>query len=105
MAIPAAVALFHTVVVLQAMPEEDHVKNPSQPDTQPDEYLSEAHNAHKQRADASHAGAENINPQDTSSMPRGEDDAQTWADSPEYNDRTDTPGAGTATPPAKGSTD
>ena len=78
---------------------EDHVKHPSQPDTQPDEYLPEAPNAHKQRAGASKADVEGVNPRDTSSMPRGEDDAKTLADSPEYNDRTDVADAGTATPP------
>jgi hypothetical protein len=63
------------------------VKNPSQPDTQPDEYIPEAPNAHKQRAGESSADHEGVNPRDTSSMPRGEDDAKTWADSPEFNDR------------------
>lgn len=73
------------------------MKHPSQPDTQQDEYMPEAPNAHKQRDNAGdHAG---VNPRDTSSMPRGEDDDKTWSQSPEYHDRTDTPGAGTATPP------
>ena len=54
--------------------EENHVKHPSQPDTQPDEYLPEAPNAHKQRKlPADQAG---VNPRDPSSMPRAEDDAQ-----------------------------
>ena len=75
------------------------MKNPSQPDTQPDEYLSEAPNAHKQRAGTPDADVEGVNPRDTSSMPRGEDDAKTWSNSPEYHDRTDMPDAGTATPP------
>jgi hypothetical protein len=78
---------------------EAFVKNPSQPDTQPDEYLPEAPNAHKQRAGVPNADEEGVNPRDTSSMPRGEDDAKTWADSREYNDRTDVGDAGTATPP------
>jgi hypothetical protein len=80
---------------LQNGPAEDDVKNPSQPDTQPDEYIAEAPNAHKQNAGASHADVEGVNPRDTSSMPRGEDDLKTWAYSPEYHDRTDVPDAGT----------
>ena len=75
------------------------MKNPSEPDTQADEYMPEAPNAHKQRAGTPNADEEGINPRETSSMPRGEDDAQTRADSPEFNDRTNAPGAGTATPP------
>jgi hypothetical protein len=77
------------------MPEEDHVKHPSQPDTQPDEYMPEAPNAHKQRAGTPNADVEGVNPRNTSSMPRGEDDEKTRADSPEYNDRTDVGDAGT----------
>ena len=73
------------------------MKNPAEPDTQPDEYMPEAPNAHKNRIGA--PDHEGVNPRDTSSMPRGEDDAQTRADSPEFHDRTDVPGAGTATPP------
>jgi len=72
------------------------VKNPSQPDTQPDEYIADAPNAHKQRAGESNADVAGVNPRDTSSMPRGEDDAKTRANSREYNDRTDVgPDAGT----------
>ena len=71
------------------------MKNPSQPDTQPDEYMPEAPNAHKQRAGVPNADVEGINPRNTSSMPRGEDDEKTMADSPEYNDRTDVADAGT----------
>ncbi|HWI16421.1 MAG TPA: hypothetical protein VNT81_01650 [Vicinamibacterales bacterium] len=73
------------------------MKNPSQPDTQPDEYLPEAKGAHKDRR--MDADREGINPRDTSSMPRGEDDEKTRADSPEFHDRTDVPDAGTATLP------
>lgn len=73
------------------------MKHPSQPDTQRDEYMPEAPNAHKRRQDpADQAG---VNPRDTSSMPRGEDDEQTRAESPEFHDRTDVADAGTATPP------
>ena len=75
------------------------MKNPSEPDTQRDEYMPEAPNAHKQGAGASTADEEGINPRDTSSMPRGEDDAKTRADSPEFHDRTDVPDAGTAPAP------
>ena len=73
------------------------MRDPRTPDTQPDEYMPEAPNAHKTRDDASdHQG---VNPRDTSSMPRGEEDEKTRADSPEFHDRTDMPDAGTATPP------
>lgn len=73
------------------------MRDPSQPDKQRDEYMPDAPNAHKQRA--SNGDEAGINPRDTSSMPRGEDDPQTRADSPEFHDRTDVPEAGTATPP------
>ena len=61
------------------------MKNPSQPDTQRDEYMPDAPNAHKNRKDA--GDQEGVNPRDTSSMPRGEDDEQTRANSPEFHDR------------------
>lgn len=73
------------------------MRDPSKPDTQPDEYLPEAPNAHKDRTLPS--DQEGVNPREPSSMPRGEDDAQTRADSPEFHDRTDVPDAGTALPP------
>jgi hypothetical protein len=80
------------VSVLQDLAAEDYVKNPSQPDTQADEYLPEAPNAHKDRTSpADHTG---VNPRDPSSMPRAEDDAKTQADSPEFHDRTDVPEGG-----------
>ena len=73
------------------------MRDPNKPDTQPDEYMPEAPNAHKdQHSKGDEAG---VNPRDTSSMPRGEDDLKTWSDSPEFHDRTDQPDAGTATPP------
>ena len=59
--------------------------------------MPDAANAHKNRVMPS--DSEGINPRDTSSMPRGEDDEQTLANSPEFHDRTDTRGAGTAKPP------
>ncbi|MBY0496149.1 MAG: hypothetical protein K2Y23_18225 [Cyanobacteria bacterium] len=77
------------------------MKNPAEPDTQPNEYMPEAPNAHKQRAGTPNADEEGVNPRDTSSMPRGEDDKKTRADSPEFHDRTDVPGAGTAPPPGE----
>ena len=70
------------------------MKNPSQPDTQPDEYIPEAPNAHKEKVPA--AEPHGVNPRDTSSMPRGEDDLKTWSNSPEFHDRTDVPEGGTA---------
>jgi hypothetical protein len=73
---------------LQVRAAEDDVKNPSQPDTQRDEYMPDAPNAHHSRTPA--PNPEGINPRDTSSMPRGEDDDETRANSPEFHDR---PGA------------
>ena len=75
------------------------MKDPSQPDTQKDEYMPDARHAHKDRKDA--ADQEGVNPRDTSSMPRGEEDDQTRADSPEFHDRTDIPDAGTAPLPPR----
>lgn len=75
------------------------MKHPSQPDTQPDEYMPEAPNAHKQRAGTPNADVEGVNPRNTASMPRGEDDEKTRANSPEFHDRTDVADAGTAPPP------
>ena len=77
------------------------MRNPAEPDTQRNEYMPEAPNAHKQRAGTPNADEEGVNPRDTSSMPRGEDDVKTRANSPEFHDRTDVPGAGTATPPGE----
>jgi hypothetical protein len=81
---------------LQDLTEEDHVKNPSQPDTQRDEYMPEAPNAHKDQLPK--VDPEGVNPRDTSSMPRAEDDDETRANSPEFHDRTDLPDAGTSMP-------
>lgn len=73
------------------------MRNPSEPDTQPNEYLPEAPNAHKDRTlPADRVG---VNPREPDSMPRAEDDAKTRANSPEFHDRTDVPDAGTSTPP------
>lgn len=73
------------------------MRDPSKPDTQQDQYVPEAPKAHK--GDTFRDSPDGINPRDTSSMPRAEDDARTKALSPEFNDRTDVPDAGTATPP------
>lgn len=75
------------------------MRDPSQPDTQPDEYLPDAPNAHNGTTPA--PTPEGINPRDTSSMPRGEEDEKTRADSPEFHDRTDVPDAGTSPMPPK----
>ena len=73
------------------------MRHPSQPDTQQDEYLPDAPNAHKiGKLPGDHEG---VNPRDTESMPRAEDDDKTRANSREYNDRTDVPDGGTVTPP------
>src|SRR5262245_23134593 len=72
---------------------EAPMRDPHTPDTRPDEYLPDASYAHQSRSDA--ADEAGINPRDPSSMPRGEDDAKTFEDSPEFHDRTDVPGSGT----------
>jgi hypothetical protein len=61
------------------------MRDPSQPDTQPDQYLPDAPNAHQGPAPTPEP--EGINPRDTSSMPRAEDDEKTRANSPEFHDR------------------
>jgi hypothetical protein len=62
------------------------MRDPSKPDTQPDEYLPDLPNAHKGRPVTPEV-PEGVNPRDTSSMPRGEDDLKTWSNSPEFHDR------------------
>jgi hypothetical protein len=74
------------------------MRDPRKPDTQPDQYMPEAPNAHKDRKIT--GDIEGINPREVSSMPRGEDDEATRAGSVEYNDRTDIPEGGTTEPPA-----
>ena len=74
-----------TVTVLQEEVEEDDMRDPSQPDTQRDEYMPDAPNAHKTQTPG--PDPEGINPRNTSSMPRGEDDEKTRANSPEFHDR------------------
>jgi hypothetical protein len=65
------------------------MKHPSQPDTQPDEYIADLPSAH--RTPPANPEGTGINPVDTSSMPRGEDDDRTRRDSPEFNDRLGAP--------------
>jgi hypothetical protein len=81
---------------LHRIAEEVDVKDPSQQDTQRDEYMPDPVYTHKDRKDP--GDQEGVNPRDTSSMPRGEDDDKTRANSPEFNDRTDVPEAGTNVP-------
>ncbi len=83
---------------LQMHMAEVTMRDPAKPDTQADEYLPDLPNAHRPGRIPKPV-PEGINPRDTSSMPRGEDDAMTRADSPEFHDRTDVPEAGTSTPP------
>ena len=70
---------------LQAPP---NMKDPSRPDTQPDEYIADLPNAHK--TPPTNPDPDAINPVNTSSRPRAEDDDETFRRSPEFNDR---PGA------------
>ena len=65
-----------------------NMKDPSRPDTQPDEYIADLPNAHK--TPPTNPEPDGINPVNTSSMPRAEDDDETFRQSPEFNDR---PGA------------
>lgn len=67
------------------------MKHPTQPDTQPDQYLPEAPNAH--RTAPARPTLDGINPIDTSSMPRGVEDEEIRRQSPEFNDRPDAPAA------------
>ena len=62
------------------------MRNPAQPDTQRDEYMPDLPGAHK--GTSPFPDRNGISPRDPSSMPRGEDDDKTQADSPEFHDRT-----------------
>jgi hypothetical protein len=75
------------------------MRNPSKPDTQLDQYMPDLAYAHKSGRD--HGDVAGINPREPSTMPRGEEDAKTLAESPEYHDRTDVPQAGTSAPPRR----
>ena len=66
------------------------MKDPSRPDTQPDEYLPDTPSAHRTPPTNPNPQGDGVNPVDTSSMPRGEDDDETFRHSPEFHDR---PGA------------
>lgn len=76
------------------------MRDPNKPDTQEDEYIADVRYAHRSRTDV--ADVEGVNPRDTSSMPRAEDDEQTFNGSVEYNDRTDIPDGGTVRLPIVG---
>ncbi len=63
------------------------MKDPREPDTQPDQYLPDAPNAHRTPPTNPSPEGRCVSPIDTSSMPRAEDDEKTWRDSPEFHDR------------------
>lgn len=67
------------------------MKHPSQPDTQPDEYIADLPSAHRTPPIAPDPEGRGITPVDTSSMPRSEDDEALRRQSPEFNDRPDAP--------------
>jgi hypothetical protein len=51
--------------------------------------MPEAPNAH--RTPPTKPEPDAINPTNPASMPRGEEDPETWSNSPEFNDRPDAP--------------
>ena len=63
------------------------MKDPRKPDTQADEYLPDLRSAHRTPPTNPNPEGDGVNPTDTSSMPRAEDDEKTWQDSPEFHDR------------------
>lgn len=65
------------------------MRDPRIPDTSRDEYLPDAVGSHKTRPVS--PVREGINPTRPETMPRGEDDAETERNSPEFHDR---PGGG-----------
>jgi hypothetical protein len=65
----------------------DDMKDPRKPDTQADQYLPDLPSAHRTPPINPNPEGDGVNPMDTSSMPRGEDDDQTRRDSPEFHDR------------------
>jgi hypothetical protein len=67
------------------------MKHPSDPDTQRDQYIADLPHAHRKPADDPNPDGTGINPVDTSSMPRGEDDDETRRNSREFHDRVDAP--------------
>ena len=58
---------------------------------QEDQYLPDLPNAHRTPPTNPQPEGDGVNPMDTSSMPRAEDDDKTRRDSPEFNDRPDSP--------------
>jgi hypothetical protein len=62
------------------------MRDPRVPDTSPDQPIANLPSSHTTTRPVDPT-PEGINPQDPSSMPRGEDDAETERDSPEFNDR------------------
>ena len=61
------------------------MRDPSQPDTHANEYMPDLPSAHK--STSPFPVPEGISPRNPSSMPRGEDDSETLANSPEFHDR------------------
>lgn len=61
------------------------MRDPRVPDPSQDEYIPEADGSHASRAVS--PVQEGINPTRPSTMPRAEDDRDTAANSPEFNDR------------------
>lgn len=62
------------------------MRDPRVPDTSPDQPIADLPSSHTTTRPVQPI-PEGINPQDTSSMPRGEDDAETERNSPEFHDR------------------
>lgn len=67
------------------------MRDPRVPDTSANEYIAEAEGSHTPQPVT--PVPEGINPTRPSTMPRGEDDAETERNSPEFHDR---PGGGQA---------
>lgn len=58
---------------------------------QEDQYLPDLPNAHRTPPTNPNPEGDAVNPIDTSSMPRGEDDEETRRNSPEFHDRPGSP--------------
>lgn len=65
------------------------MRDPRVPDTSKNEYMPEAEGSHVSRPLT--PKPEGVNPTSPSTMPRGEDDAETERNSPEFHDRPGTP--------------
>lgn len=61
------------------------MRDPRVPDTSSNEYIPEAEGSHAARSVT--PVPEGVNPTKPSTMPRGEDDAKTERNSPEFRDR------------------